>query len=235
MGGVVLADWDLGDPALHYQLPDASDGWSVYGDSGAVEPVILADDWTAEITAPITDIHFWGGWRRDYVGETLKIHVQIFNNNPAEHKPDESVWSCIFNQGEYIARPYQDVPQGFYDPRFTDDWETQDHDYLLQYGIQNITSPFIQQEGQTYWIAISTDVEGGWWGWNTTGGVSGSSAVFWDETTGWTPLLTPTGYQDPRIPLDMAFVLVPEPSALLLFALAWPLGRCLALRSIYRK
>ena len=32
-GGVVLADWDVGDPALYYQLPDL-DGWSVYGDGG---------------------------------------------------------------------------------------------------------------------------------------------------------------------------------------------------------
>ena len=33
-GGVVLADWDVGDPALYYQTPDLA-GWTVYAEWGS--------------------------------------------------------------------------------------------------------------------------------------------------------------------------------------------------------
>jgi hypothetical protein len=218
-GGVVLADWDVGDPALYYQLPDYSDGWSVYGDGGGAEPVMAADDWTAATTTTITDIYFWGGWERDHVGEAGNILIQIFNNNPAEPdfpRPDECVWSRVINEGQYTVRPYQEQWQGFYDPRQADEWLTGDHENLSQYSIPVIASPFIQQAGLTYWLMISMDVQGGVWGWNTAGSVSGGSAVFWDENNAqWAQLMTADGY----VPMDMAFVITPEPTTLLLLGL----------------
>jgi hypothetical protein len=219
-GGVVLGDWDVGDPDLYYQLPD-SDGWGVNGDWGGAEPVMVADDWTAAVTAPVSDIHFWGGWKNDAVGGAGNILIQIFNNDtslgfPA---PDECVWSRVITEGQYTARLYQVQWQGFFDPRQADDWETHNHKELFQYNIPLIPSPFIQQAGLTYWLMISMDVQGGIWGWNTAESVSGSSAVFWDINGEWTELMTPAGYQDPRIPLDMAFVLTPEPTTLLILAL----------------
>jgi hypothetical protein len=64
---------------------------------------------------------------------------------------------------------------------------------------------------------ISTAVEGGIWGWNSAASVSGGSAVFWDGNNAqWAQLMTP---QDPLIPLDMAFVITPEPATLLLLGL----------------
>ena len=46
-----LADWDVGDPALYYQLPDST-GWDVYSEWGtgplASEGYGAADDWTAD-------------------------------------------------------------------------------------------------------------------------------------------------------------------------------------------
>jgi hypothetical protein len=92
---VTLADWEVGDPALYYQTPDLT-GWSVYSEWGtgpaANEGYGAADDWTATVTAPITDISFWGGWENDWVGQTGNILVQIFSNdtsNPSFPRPDE--------------------------------------------------------------------------------------------------------------------------------------------------
>jgi hypothetical protein len=220
-GGVVLADWDVGDPALYYQLPDF-DGWSVYGDGGGAEPVMAADDWTAATTTTITDIYFWGSWKGDVVGDTGNILIQIFNNDASLGfpTPDECVWSRIINQGQYMARIYQEDLQNYYDPRQADKWLTDDDVKLYQYSIPLIDSPFIQEAGLTYWLMISMAVEGGDWGWSTAGSISGGSAVFRDINGGWTELMTPVGYQDPRIPMDMAFVLVtPEPTTLLLLGL----------------
>ncbi len=228
MGGVVLADWDVGDPALYYQLPDF-DGLSVYSEwwtgPSEKEGYGLADDWTAEVTAPITEIHFWGEWKHDVVGQTTTLFIQIFDNNPTEYgfpQPGECVWSQVIDAGQYTRKLYQEELQNFYDPRQADKWLTTKDVKLFQYNVPIMTNPFIEQAGQTYWLMISMDVEGGSWGWDCTEGVSGSSAVFWDKnaTWGWSELMTPVGYQDPRMPLDMAFVLVtPEPATFLLFGL----------------
>jgi len=224
--GVVLADWDVGDPALYYQLPDF-EGWSVYGNGGGAEPVTAADDWTAEVTAPITDIHFWAGWKNDLVGGSGNILVQIFSNNPTEFgfpQPDECLWSRVITEEQYTTRPYESPEwqwQNFYDPS-ANTWDTHDHENLYQYNIPVITNPFIQQAGLTYWLMISMDVEGGTWGWNSTENVSGNTAVFWDEnnTMDWAQLMEPPGGS---VPMDMAFVLVPEPATFLLLGLGVPI------------
>jgi hypothetical protein len=229
-GGAVLADWEVGDPALYYQTPDPV-GWSVYSEwgTGTVENEGYgagADDWTAAVTAPVTDIFFWGGWKNDVVGQTNEIIVQIFSSDtsdPAFPRPDELLWGRVINTSEYTRRSWSNSPadnQGWYDPRYTDHWEANNHGSMYQYSIPVIASPFVQQAGQTYWLTISVDVEGGVWGWNSAENVSGGSAVFWDKNSpsGWTELMTPVGYNEPRIPLDLAFVLnTPEPAALLLF------------------
>jgi hypothetical protein len=192
-----------------------------------------ADDWTAAVTAPITDIYFWGGWKYDIVGETTEILVQIFNNDTTTsgfpQPGDECVWSRIINHDKYTRRLYTTGDQGWYDPRYTDHWQANNQDLMFQYNFRNIASPFIQQAGQIYWLMISMNVEGSTWGWNTAQSVSGSSAVFWDENSpsGWAALMTPVGYNDPRTPLDLAFVIAtPEPTTLLLLTLGG-----LALRS----
>jgi hypothetical protein len=239
-----LADWDIGDPALYYQLP-APTGWDVYSEWGtgplASEGYGAADDWTATKTAPITDIHFWGSWKNDVVGQTGKILIQIFSNdtsNPGFSRPDELQWSSVITTNEYTGRLWSASPtkdQGWYDPRETDSWTANEHKKVYQYNIDAIDNPFIQEAGHTYWMMISMDFEGCEWGWKTTESVEGNSSVFWDsyDVYGphdkwhkhptidwkWTQLKTPQGYCDPRTPVDLAFVLTtPEPATLLLLA-----------------
>jgi hypothetical protein len=219
MGGVVLADWNIGDPALYYQTPDFN-GWSVYSEWGT-GPAGVADNWTAAVTAPITDIHFWGGWENDIIGQTGNILIQIFNNNSANPdfpQPDERVWWQVIPQGQYTTQFWASNPtdnQGWYDP-VNDQWQANNHADMFQYSIPIITDEFTPEAGQTYWLMISMDFWGGWLGWNTAQNVNGGSAVFWDwNTSEWVRLETP----DSHVPLDLAFVLVPEPAMILLFGL----------------
>jgi len=242
-GGVALADWDVGDPALYYQLPSYT-GWDVYSEWGtgplASEGYGAADDWTATTTAPITDIHFWGSWKEDRVGTTGKILLQIFSNDATHYgfsQPDELLWSSVIEEDGYKGTLVYTSPtkdQGWYDPRDTGDWDRNEHKKMYQYNILDIANPFIQQAEQTYWLEISMDFQGCEWGWKTTDSVSGNSGVFWDsyEVWGphskwhrhpeidwkWTQLKTPQGWCDPRVPQDLAFVITPEPATLLLFA-----------------
>jgi hypothetical protein len=247
-GGVVFADWEPGDPALFYQLPSAT-GWDVYSEWGtgplSDEGYGAANDWHANVTAPITDIHFWGSWKNDVAGNTGRILIQIFDNdtsNPAFARPDDLLWSRVINPGQgegtYVVNPWSSSPtnnQGWYDPRYTDHWQSNEHGDIYQYNIPNIANPFIQQAGHTYWLEISVDFEGCVWGWKTTDSVQGNPSVFWDsyETWGphdkwhrhpeidwkWTKLSTPSGYCDPRQSMDVAFVLTtPEPATLFLLA-----------------
>jgi hypothetical protein len=240
---VVFADWDIGDPALYYQLP-AAKGWDVYSEWGtgplASEGYGAADDWTAATTSTISDIHFWGSWKNDVVGQTGRILIQIFSNdtsNPSFHRPDDLLWSTVITTNEYTGRLWSASPtkdQGWYDPRGTDTWAANEHKKVYQYNIDTIENPFQQQAGQTYWMMISMDYQGCDWGWKTTNNVSGNGSVFWDSYNVWGPhdcwhrhpeidwkwtqLKTPQGYCDPRTPVDLAFVLTPEPATLFLLA-----------------
>jgi hypothetical protein len=243
-GGATFADWNVGQPALYYQLPSYT-GWDVYSEWGtgplADEGYGAADDWTATTTAPVTNIHFWGSWKEDRKGETGLILLQIFSNDtsdPAFPRPDNLLWSSVIDEDHYRSNLVYTSPtkdQGWYDPRETDDWDRNEHKKMYQYNIPDIASPFIQQEGQTYWLEISMDFLGCEWGWKTTDSVSNNPGVFWDSynTWGphcnwwrhpeiewkWTQLKTPQGWHDPRVPQDLAFVITPEPATLFLLAI----------------
>jgi hypothetical protein len=233
-GGVLLADWTPGDPALFYQLPNTT-GWDVYSEwqYGA------ADDWTATETQRIKDIHFWGSWKNDYAGSTGDILIQIFDNDTSGSfpKPGNQLWSYVAHEGTYITQKFDNVgDQGWYDPRQQDDWDSHNHQDMYQYNI-NLSSEdyFTQTEGQTYWLQISTNYEGCLWGWKTTTQPTGADAVFWDkygywgghEGWYWQKLMEPLRWcqeecYPPRepLPLGLAFVItpVPEPATLLLLA-----------------
>jgi hypothetical protein len=225
--GVALADWDVGDAALYYQLPDPT-GWDVYSEwrNG------VANDWVADIDAPITDIHFWGSWKGDVVGDMGDLLLQIFDNDTSGTfaKPGDQLWEGVFSNddlgqdNDYTTRLYDTGLQGFYDPRYTDHWYPNNHYNMYQYNINTIDNPFIQEAGQTYWLQISTNYEGCDWGWKTSLDVTGNTSVFWD-TYWWCggyyqQLLQPNGYCNPRTPLDVAFVLTtPEPATLFLMAI----------------
>jgi hypothetical protein len=215
------ADWDPGEPNLFHQLPNPN-GWDVYSEWCYG----VANDWTADVTAPITDIHFWGSWKNDIVGHTGNILMRIRENKTSGvsfAQPGTILWERVITEDEYTDRLYTTGDQGWYDPRQTDEWYAHNHDDMYQYNIDVIDNPFVQQAGHTYWLEISMDYYGCEWGWKTTLTNSGNPSVFWDtygyHGWAWQQLKEPSGWCYPRTPqpLDVAFVLtVPEPATVIM-------------------
>jgi hypothetical protein len=213
---LALADWNPGDPALFYQLPNPN-GWDVFSEWQWG----VANDWTANVTAPITDIHFWGSWKNDVPGTTGNILLRIRSNKTqgvSFPQPDGVIWSRVIAEDEYTSRLYTTGTQGWYDPRWIDEWDPNNHQNMYQYNINFIDNPFVQQAGQTYWLEISTDYSGCEWGWKTSSSVVGNPSVFYDTQNCWggglQQLKEPSGWCWPNPPqyLDVAFVLTtPEP------------------------
>jgi hypothetical protein len=220
---VASADWNPGDPALYYQLPNPN-GWDVFSEW----QYGVANDWTAAVTAPITDIHFWGSWKNDIVGHTGNILMRIRSNKTegvSFAQPGDVLWQHVVTESEYTSRLYTTGDQGWYDPRQTDEWYLHNHDKMYQYNLPFIADPFVQQAGKTYWLEISMDFEGCEWGWKTSSEVNGNTSVFWD-TYGhhgwyWQQLKEPSGWCYPNIPkpMDVAFVITtPEPTTIFFLA-----------------
>ena len=148
-----FADWDPGDSSLYHQLPDPT-GWDVY----AEWQYGVADDWTADETCAITDIHFWGSWKDDIVGSTGDILLRIRSNlteGVSFPRPGEILWERVITEEEYSTRLYTTGEQGWYDPRWIDEWYPNNHEEMYQYNIPYKEDPFIQEEGETYWLEIS--------------------------------------------------------------------------------
>jgi len=201
-----FAHWDPGDGhKMHYpQLPDPA-GWDVYAEA----PLVLADDWLCTGSGPVSDVHFWGSWMNDVVGNVLSIHLSIHSDDRSGQfsKPGELLWQRDFGVGEFTMRTYASAPQGWYNP-LTGGYILDDHEVTWQYNVENIPDPFVQREGEIYWLDISMNYFGCEWGWKTSLDHFEDDAV-WGELPDaqWQELLDPLTGES----LDMAFVITPEP------------------------
>ena len=226
------ADWDVGDPyKMHYpQLPDPS-GWDVrteYAGPGTWGP---ADDWQCTLTGPVADIHFWVSWKGDEVWKEVSFAVQIWSDVAAGEDPDSTVtWShpgvVLWPLGscEVSVREGGTGQQGWIDFDYGEEgaypvYQPDDHEAYYQVNITNIQDPFIQQEGQVYWLEVSGsrgDV-----GWKTSERPWGDAAAYFDYGSGdqgfrWEPL-----YDQDGSALNFAFVITPEPATLTLMVLGF--------------
>jgi len=205
---------------MHYpQLPDKS-GWDVDFSS-----VTLADDWLCTGTGPIHNVHLWFSWWRDYQWPIANLHLSIHEDvpdpdgaGPLYSHPGLELWSRDFSPSELIIRLVDFGPQGYYNPVGSIVEPPPNHFGLYQMNIVGITSPFVQQAGSIYWLDVRLDLAPGaplnWAaGWKTSLDHFNDDAVWWDEQSGlWRELRDPlTGAS-----LDLAFVVVPEPSSVAL-------------------
>jgi hypothetical protein len=174
----VSADWDEGDHyKMHFpQLPDLN-GWAVSNyNATSYEPLLLADDWNCTETGYVTDIHIWGSWRGDINGSIVSFNVSIWSNDPGTNfsHPGDLLWQHTFNQSEFTERYWGNgfqrtvwflsLPTIFIIAKFAEP----DHNNTWQYNLHiDPAMAFIQQEGTTYWLALSplvnnSDYHFGW-------------------------------------------------------------------------
>lgn len=210
-----LADWDPGDShKMHYpQLPDP------FGiDVSFRSPEVLADDWQCSETGPVEDIHFWFSALDDAQPNIFNVHVSIHENLPADasvpySRPGAPLWERDFSPTEVMWRLYGTGEQGWYVPE-NGFYEPADHFTFYQMNIFGFDDPFIQEEGTVYWLDISVESETPL-GWKTSGSEQFMDTSVWGilPQPQWQPVYDPrvTGAQEP---LDLAFVITPEPAAL---------------------
>jgi hypothetical protein len=146
--------WQPSDPfKMHFpQLPDPN-GWDVYDVS------TLADDWRCTETGPVTDIHFWYSWQHGIVGQIQWVDVSIWSDDPCGpagySQPSDQLWARRFFSGQFTPRWAGEGNQGWFEP-LTARARRPDHNDYYRIDIEDINDPFIQQEGDIYWLSVQT-------------------------------------------------------------------------------
>ncbi len=225
------ADWNPGDPhKMHYpQLPDPN-GWDVN-----ITADMMFDDWQCSQSGPVSDLHFWTSWQNDMPSDIIWIDVEIWKDMPEEDPdnvlgysyPRDEVWSIRLQPGEWTEHHYGSGDQGWLD--FQNPPPTQpghpgyvlhDHQEFYQINIDDIENPFIQQEGEIYWVGIHAGVSdiSTALGWKTTMDNWNDDAVYWwtfpdqepPEDPDWREMIDPITGES----IDMAFVITPEPNVI---------------------
>ena len=225
------ADWAPDDGhKMHWpQLPDP-DGWDV----DVIWPNVVADDWRCSETGPVSDVHLWfsieqdgGTWPLDQILDSMEsIHLSIHKdlpvgdpNNPNDYSmPGALVWERDITEVIVPVLPAGMGDQGWAEP-VNNVWRRPDHQLFFQANMIEIDRPFIQQEGEIYWLDVSVKTVAGYdgphIGWKTAlrDYEFNDDAVFLvDDGTGapvWQELWE-EGVPE-RHSLDMAFVITPEP------------------------
>jgi hypothetical protein len=235
---VAKGDWNPGDPfKMHYpQLPDLTPtGLDVLATLNPMNPPnwkILADDFLCMETGPISDVHIWGSWLNDQVGQntTFKLSIHLDDRTGPYSKPGPELWSGLFGPGQYSARLYSVGPEQFYDPN--QNLIIGSDNQVWQYNFVNIAAPFIQEQGNIYWLDVQAmDPDPlALFGWKTTNPLETphfeDDAVFGDTlefggglTEPWMELVYPPGHPFAGQSMDLAFVITPEPGSALLTGL----------------
>jgi len=212
--GPARADWDPGDPfKMHFpQLPDPN-GWDILFVGPLNE---VADDWQCTASGPVTDLHFWYSIQGDGAAAISSVTANIYGNNPGPPStPTSLLWSGTFSGQQLVTRLSGSGTQGFADPKLGPiGWVRPDHDNFYQLNITGIENPFVQEQGQIYWLGLHVATTGtAAVGWKTTLNPFLDDAVYRGPGFGWEELVAPLqGSQ------NMAFVVTPEPGSLALAA-----------------
>ena len=221
------------EDAKYVQWPDLTTaGIDVKVDEG----MVLADDFECTFTSALTDVHLWGSWLDDVVGEITNVHLSIHEDDPAGpggvrpdnevSMPGEQLWATDLD--EYDIQPFYELEEGmewWWDPMQgllipegdTTVWELDLYIPPEETFIQRGTP----DEPVTYWLDVSVDVapaEPGetqaQFGWKTRQWPDhyADAAVFWDGPE-WHDLQYTRSHpyaESPQPRVDLAFALTFE-------------------------
>jgi hypothetical protein len=215
------AQWSQGDPfKMHYpQLPDPG-GLDVTFRS----PKVLADDWQCSGDGPVNEIDLWFSAQNDAEPAIDALRVSICEDVPQGpgtlySHPGATLWSRDFAPDELSWSLAGQGDQGWYVPE-TGLFNLHDHSNYYQLSLGDIAAPFVQTAGQIYWleISVSTSVE---LGWKTSISSQFNDAAVWGNfpNPSWEPVYDPRNHGYIAYPLDLAFVIAPEPGSLMLLGL----------------
>jgi len=198
-------------------------------------PYIVADDWMCTQTGTVDGVKFWISFKQDQVDAITSITLKIFSDKPANpstgapSQPKTQLWAGTLSPPQFtVSSAVGPNAQGWYQP-YDQQWWYPDHNYYYEVTANNLPSAYTQQSGTIYWLYVQVALAGGGGikkvGWKTSLDHWNDNAVFWDLSLG-----TWRAISDPRPdhagqPVDMAFVIIPEPATLALMGL----GACLVL------
>lgn len=230
------ADWNA---PKWVQMPDVTSlGMDVQADSLRH----LADDFLCTETGPITDIHLWGSWLNDDLpvvdntpdAANITFNLGIYADQPAtsqiHSRPlDNPLWSIQMNPTS--VRIHRDnLDEGWYDP-YEEEYISSADTICWQYNFLIDTQDAFVQMGTpsnpiVYWLAIQAvpDDQEAHFGWKT-------SIMHWNDDavwgygqeppvdTQWGELRYPQGHLYMGQSIDLAFVITPEPTTLVILGM----------------
>jgi len=170
------------NPAIKWtQLPDASpNGIDIKVSDG----IWLADDFECTSYGKITDVHLWGSWKYDEVGEIREVHLSFHSDDPVGpggsdpdneySKPDELLWEGNFVLGQFyheLAVELPDSGEYWWDPVTGELIASGDRQIWRVDVYIDPAEAFIQRgdpcEPVIYWMDVKVQTEGGEFGWKT--------------------------------------------------------------------
>lgn len=231
--GVVLADWDEGEPFKWLQRPDLTPlGIDIcVDDTGYGGRRMIGDDFQCTESGYIRGIHLWGSWHNDDVGEIAGITLRIWSDNPegpqGHSEPLQELWSKQFGPDDFVPRLYHTMPdgefEGWWDPRSGLGWIPNGDRQVWQINIEIDEETAFYQQGSPdvpiiYWLLVEVQLppeSQSNFGWKTRDRWDGhfmDDAVWHTpDSIPWHELKYPEGHEYYPDSIDMAFVLTGEP------------------------
>ncbi|MDI6447573.1 GEVED domain-containing protein [Anaerobaca lacustris] len=210
-------DWQAGQPhKMHWpQLPD----FTPTGTGVDLSAAALADDFLCTATGPIRNIHIWTSFHNDSLpkegADGLTLELTFYSNRSGDDatsgRPGELLWSRTFSPGQYTAQNIHNGSNNWYDPA-TETYLSESHRQTYQYNFCVQDQPFIQHEGNVYWLGlrVAAPATDGAFAWKTTSRRrqwNSSAVVLTQGSWDWTHVNYPDRHEDAAAPVDLAFVI----------------------------
>lgn len=210
---------------MHFpQYPDPN-GWDV--DFGILDTynVLLGDDWQCSESGNVSGIHFWVSFYDDVTIPITEVDVSIWSDNPdggsGYSEPLTMLWSEAFYEMDFTRSEAYTGDQGWIDPSYSSNtYEYHNHLNYYRIDIENITTPFYQENGTIYWLVIDMpqfpEIGGEKCGWKTSLDNWNDEAVWGFEDVGGESEIEPQFYNwwnlsdENGTGLDFAFVITSE-------------------------